>query len=81
MQVTFENVIAVDKKCCWCCTRLGTLPPRVGVDVSVLQSFESILWDEMKAAIGATIPCVQSRPNMVRRRELMFLWKGLDDFS
>ena len=66
-QATFENAIAVDKKCCWCCDRLGTLlgdvklpgshgvlyswrPPRVGVDVAVLRSFESILWNEMKAA-------------------------------
>jgi len=85
MQATFENAIAVNKKCCWCCDRLGTLlgdvklpgshgvlyswrPPRVGVDVSVLRSFESHLWDEMKAAIGDTIPHVHSRPNMVGRR-------------
>ena len=25
MQATFENAIAVNKKCCWCCDRLGTL--------------------------------------------------------
>ena len=25
MQAAFENAIAVNKKCCWCCNRLGTL--------------------------------------------------------
>ena len=51
------------------------------MDVTVFRSLESHLWDEMRAAIGDTIPCVHPRPNMpVGRREPTFLWKGLDDF-
>jgi hypothetical protein len=61
----------VDKKCCWCCDKLGNLlgdimlpdshgiiyawsPPRVGLDVTVLQALENALWDELKAAVGDT---------------------------
>ena len=77
IQATFEKAIAVSKKCCWCCDRLGSLlgdiklpgshgvlyswgPPRIGVDFSVLQSLEKNLWDEMKAAVGDTLPPRQS---------------------
>ena len=49
------------------------------MDVTVLQYFESHLWDEMRAAIGDTIPRVHSRPNMVGRRELTFLWRAIRD--
>lgn len=73
----FEKAIAVGKKCCWCCDRLGSLlgniklpgshgvlfswtPPRIGVDVSVLQALENKLWVEMNAAIEDNISRVHS---------------------
>ena len=78
MQAIFEKAIAVGKKCCWCCDRLGSLlgdiklpgshgvlfswtPPRVGVDVAILQVLENDLWDEMNAAIQDNISRVHSR--------------------
>jgi len=69
IQGTFEKPIAVSKKCCWCCNRLGSLlgdiklPGSHGVLYSsscVLQSLEEDLWDEMKAAVGDSIPPRQS---------------------
>ncbi|KAG1873600.1 hypothetical protein DFJ58DRAFT_759202 [Suillus subalutaceus] len=71
---TTENVVAVGRKCCWCCDRLriellganrtrfkfpssnGVIypwsPPRVGVDVKVLQRLEFALFQELYAAIS-----------------------------
>jgi len=36
-------------------------PPRVGLDVTILQSLENDLWDELKAAVGDARFCVYSR--------------------
>ncbi|EDR06078.1 uncharacterized protein LACBIDRAFT_294726 [Laccaria bicolor S238N-H82] len=76
---TFEKAIAVGKKCCWCCDRLGSLldidiklpgshgvlfawtPPRVGVEVTILQQLEKELWDEMSAAVTDKISGGHSR--------------------
>lgn len=70
---TTENIIAVGRKCCWCCDRLrfqllldnktrfkfpgsnGAIypwsPPRVGVDVKVLQKLEDALFEELRRVI------------------------------
>lgn len=70
---TTENVIAVGRKCCWCCDRLrlellsannmrfkfpgsnGVIypwsPPRMGVDLKVLQRLENALFQELLKAI------------------------------
>ncbi|KAG1805175.1 uncharacterized protein BJ212DRAFT_1469153 [Suillus subaureus] len=74
INATTENVVAVGRKCCWCCDRLhfellkanGTQfkfpgsngviypwsPPRVGVDVKVLQRLEDALFQELHAVIS-----------------------------
>jgi hypothetical protein len=70
---TADKVIGVGKKCCWCCSTLGSIlsqdkhvsiklpgshgimypwiPPRVGLDVSVLEILEERLWAELHKAI------------------------------
>jgi len=68
-----DKVIGVGKKCCWCCSALGSIlsqdkhisiklpgshgiiypwtPPRVGLDLNVLQILEDQLWDALYMAI------------------------------
>ncbi|KAG1892017.1 hypothetical protein F4604DRAFT_1640851 [Suillus subluteus] len=88
INATTENVVAVGRKCCWCCDRLrvellganrtrfkfpssnGVIypwsPPRVGVDVKVLQRLEFALFQELYAAIS--------------NRTVPWYWLGSDPF-
>ena len=58
-------------------------PPRVGLDVTVLQALENILWDELKAAVGDTRFLVHSRQNfgsstVAEEEQLLYPLKNLN---
>lgn len=96
---TTENVIAVGRKCCWCCDRLRLelqsanntrfkfpgsndiiypwSPPRVGVDLKVLQRLEDALFQELLKAIDKEGSGSHTHPSSrhsscVRFEQIMF---------
>ena len=52
MQATFEKAIAVGKKCCWCCDRLGS---RLG-DIKLPGSHGVLYsWTPPRVGVGTTV--------------------------